>query len=642
MDDPQHDERLNFSRREFLHGAGALTAGLVLSGAPGLGLGRLALSPRVQGTGVIDVTAAPFGARGDGATNDRAAFQAAIDAAIQQRKPLWIPQPRSFYRIELDDAHRRLDVAGHLAIIGAGRTTTLVRFSIPTTDKSEYFYAFYVHNGIQFHMAELRLEEDAYAEGYEFQGIFFESGPEDHPCLIEAVDINGFTNCVITTASSASGGQGELFLAIRGCDFTPQLNYCVAMWTVEQGHKRLHVYDSYFHDSEEAHLVYCHPHNSVHIENTRFDGTPHWAFHFQGTAISGTPEYQRFVGCWFGPNNGRGIITHSGPTTHPRPEIVNCLFEGANAIQIRSDVLIDGCYFTNDRDAQSNSAFVASIEATPWEVTLRNCIFAPKRDVLPYIDLRLDGVTATITNSQFYHQGSGAMIALGRGPANATTISNCLFYVRPDAIAQAVAIEVDNGQTTVSNCRFHGRVPGDRGLISCLITNDSLAADTALVIDHCAFEGITSGSLLYVREGPNSSWRGRISGGNNRIGNWTSSAPLLVVDVPQAPFYARLAPTPGPAPLDLLAAPTTVVSSNYDTYRVTGTADIATIHWWSDDGAADPLFSGAISLGAATPFALVAGGNIQLAGGASRRDVAAGTTVRLAFDSAQRVWSELV
>ena len=217
-------------------------------------------------------------------------------------------------------------------------------------------------------------------------------------------------------------------------------SYCVAMWTVEQGHKRLHVYDSYFHDSEEAHLVYCHPHNSVHIENTRFDGTPHWAFHFQGTAISGTPEYQRFVGCWFGPNNGRGIITHSGPTTHPRPEIVNCLFEGANAIQIRSDVLIDGCYFTNDRDAQSNSAFVASIEATPWEVTLRNCIFAPKRDVLPYIDLRLDGVTATITNSQFYHQGSGAMIALGRGPANATTISNCLFYVRPDAIAQALSL----------------------------------------------------------------------------------------------------------------------------------------------------------------------------------------------------------
>ena len=47
----------------------------------------------------------------------------------------------------------------------------------------------------------------------------------------------------------------------------------------------------------------------------------------------------------------------------------------------------------------------------------------------PYIDLRLDGVTATITNSQFYHQGSGAMIALGRGPANATTISLSLIHI---------------------------------------------------------------------------------------------------------------------------------------------------------------------------------------------------------------------
>ena len=108
----------------------------------------------------------------------------------------------------------------------------------------------------------------------------------------------------------------------------------------------------------------------------------------QGTAVSGDPEYQRLIGCWFGPHNGRSVITHSGPTTNPRPEIINCLFESSNAIQIRSHVLIDGCYFTNDRDATSNSALVATIESEPFEVTLRNCIFAPKHDVLPYIDLR--------------------------------------------------------------------------------------------------------------------------------------------------------------------------------------------------------------------------------------------------------------
>ncbi len=639
MDDPQGNERLIFSRRQFLHGAGAMAAGLALRGAPGLGLGRVALV-RPQAQQAIDVTAAPYAARGDGQTDDRAAFQAAIDAAIQQKRPLMIPRPAAFYRLVLDSEHRSLDVAGNLVAVGAGHESTLLRFSIPAPDMSGDYFAFYVHNGCQFQIAELRLEEDANAEEYEFQALFFESGPLDHQCLIEAVDVEGFTNAVITTASGVGEGSGELFLAIRGCEFGQQRNQCVAMWTVENGHKRLHIYDSYLHDNRSSHLVYCHPHNSVHIENTRFDNTPHWAFHLQGTSVAGTPPYQRLIGCWFGPHNGRGIITHSGPTTNPRPEITNCLFEGGNAIQIRSDVVIDGCYFTNARDAQSNSAFVASIESAPWEVTLRNCIFAPKRDVLPYIDLRLDGVTATIANCQFYHQGSGAMVALGRGPDNVSTIDNSLFYVRPDNASQAIALEVDNGRTTVTNCRFHGRAPGDRGVILCKNTDGTLGNDAALTLQGCTFQGISGGSLFYVEEGAGNSWRGRISGDNNRISDWPNVRPMLVVANDQAQFFARLSPVPGPAPLALAAAPTLVISSNYDTYQVSGGGDVAALHWWSDDGMADPLFSGAISLAAASPFALVAGGNIQLAGGAARRDVVAGGTVRLSYDSAVGIWSE--
>lgn len=639
MDDPQDSERFNFSRRQFLHGAGAITAALVLHGAPRIGFGRAAALPGAQAQAAVDVTAAPYAARGDGVTNDRAAFQAAIDAAIQQRRPLWIPTPTSFYRIELDAANRYLNVAGDLAIVGAARGNTLLRFSIPSPDVSDNYAGFYVRNGCHFQIAELRLEEDAHPEGYELQGFFFESGPIDHPCLIEAVDVNGFTNAVITTASNPGNIYGELFLAIRDCDFGHCQNQCIAMWTTEHGHKRLHIYDSYIHDTEKSHLVYCHPHNTVHVENTRFDNTPHWAFHLQGSSISGDPEYQRFVGCWFGPHNGRGIITHGGQTTHPRPEIVNCLFECSNAIQIRSDVLIDGCYFTNDRDAQSNSAFVASIENEPWEMTMRNCIFAPKRDVLPYIDLRLDRVTATIANCQFYHQGSGAMLALGKGPTNSSTVSNCLFYIRPDNGSQAVVIEVDNGRTTITNCRIHGRGPGDRGLIYCKQSDGALGDDAALTIDGCTFQSITGGSLFYIEDGQGSSWRGRISGGNNRINDWQSSSPMLNVNTPQAPFYARLSPVVGPAPVGLPAAPTTVISSNYDAYTISTPGEITALHWWSADGNADALFSGTVSLTAAAPFALLSGGNIRPAGGAARRDVAAGETARLTYDSAQGFWS---
>ena len=639
MDDPQGNEQLSFSRRQFLHGAGAMTAGLVLRGAPGLGLGRVAL-PRGQAQTAIDVTAAPYGARGDGQTNDRAAFQAAINAAIQQRRPLWIPRPASFYRIELDNANPQLDVAGDLAVVGAGRGTTLLRVSVAAPQAGQSYHTFYIHNGVHFQAAELRLEETVDLNGYALHGFYFEAGPADHPCLIEAVDVDGFTHVAVAASTGPEGGRGELFLAIRDCDFKPQTECCVAFWSAEDGHKRLHVYDSYFHGSRDNHLVYCHPHNTVHIENTRFDDTPNWAFHLQGTAVSGDPEYQRLIGCWFGPHNGRSIITHSGPTTNPRPEIINCLFESSNAIQIRSHVLIDGCYFTNARDATSNSALVSTIESEPFEVTLRNCIFAPKHDVLPYIDFRLDGVTATIANCQFYHQGSGALLALGRGLTNTTTIDNCLFYVRPDNASQAIALEIDNGRTTVTNCRFHGRAPGDRGVILCKNTNGTLGNDAALTLQGCTFQAISGGSLLYVEEGAGNSWRGRISGGNNRIVEWPNVRPMLVVANAQAPFFARLSPVPGPAPLALAAAPTLVISSNYDAYQVSGGGDVTALHWWSDDGAADPLFSGAISLTAASPFALVGGGNIQLAGSAPRRDVAAGATVRLSYDSAVGLWSE--
>ena len=645
MDDPQSSEQLSFSRRQFLHGAGAMAAGLMLRGLRAdearHGLGLAGLLPRAQAPQAIDVTAAPYNARGDGTTNDRAAFQAAIMAAIQQRRPLWVPNPASFYRLELDRTNPQLDVPGDLVVVGASRATTLLRFSVPAPEAGRVYSGFYVHNGVQFQATELRLEEDTTIDGFSLHGFNFEAGSADHACLLEAIDAAGFSHVVMASSTGTGDSLGELFLAIRDCDFSPQTECCVAFWTAERGHKRLHVYDSYFHDNVSNHLVYCHPHNSVHIENTRFDGTPNWSFHLQGTAVSGTPEYQRFVGCWFGPHVGRGIITHGGPTTHPRPEIVNCLFECSNAIQIRSDVLIDGCYFTNDREAQSNSAFVASIENEPWAMTMRNCIFAPKRDVLPYVDLRLADVTATIANCQFYHQGSGSILALGKGPGNVTTVNNCLFYVRPDNGSQAISIEVDDGQTTIANCRFHGRAPGDRGVLYLKRSSGVLSDAAAVRLDGCTFQSVTGGSLLYVEDGPGNSWRGRVSGGNNRINDWQSGSPMLVVNAPQAPFYARLLPVPGPAPVGLTAAATTVVSSNYDAYQVGSPGEISTLHWWTADGAADPLFSGTITLTAETPFALLAGGNVQLAGGAARRDVAVGGSVRLAYDSATGAWSEV-
>ncbi len=315
------------------------------------------------------------------------------------------------------------------------------------------------------------------------------------------------------------------------------------------------------------------------------------------------------------------------------------MFEGQPAIQIRSDVVIDGCYFTTSKDSARTTTLIGAYSNAPWRAMIRNCIFAPKSNVLPQVDLRLENIDVTLENCQFYNQGSGTLLTLGSGALSRYVVRDCVFYNRPDNASQSVAIEVDSGQTLVDNCRFFGRSTGDRGVIVLLSSDLGPTDDTLLQVDNSIFQNVSGGTLFFANMVTSNSWSGKLSGENNRIVNLQTGKPLLIVE-PASPVFGRFAPLAEPAPTSLPAAPTMVISSNYDTYEVLGTADVSNIHWWTEDGLSDPLFSGAITLTASAPLALVSGGNIQLAGGAARRDLAAGGSVRLTYDSAQGLWSE--
>ena len=630
-----------FTRRRFLQGAAAVVGGAALRRAlPAVAAPRLGRS-WLQETTALNVMDAEFGAKGDGATDDRAAFQAAIDQAVATGRPLLVPRPPQFYRLVLTPNNDRLLVNGDLTMVGEGKDSTVLRFTVQTAETGKNYSAIFVAGGVEFRLANLRLEEDLHqpVEQFEFMGVFFESGAIDHTCLVESVDVEGFTHCLFAPSSGLDGGRGELFLAVRDCDLHPWWQYCIAFWTVPEGHKRLHVYDSYLHNNKHSHLVYCHPHNSVHIENTRFDGAESWAFQFQGSEVAGDPEYQRFVGCWFGPTNSRGIITQDRAEVATTVEIRNCIFEGRPAIQIRSDIVIDGCYFTTSREPLTDQPFVGAYSNAPWRATVRNCIFAPKSNSLPQVDFRLENIEVSLENCQFYNQGSGVMLNLGTGASNRYVVTDCLFYNRPDNASQAVAIEIDNGQATVVNCRFFGRSTGDRGTIVLRSNDTGPTADALLQIDNCSFQNISGGSLFYALMNTSNSWSEKIVGHNNTITNLQTGRPLLVVE-PAAPVIGRLAPVVAPAPTSIPAGEVLVISSNYDAYEVLGSADIANIHWWTPDGLSNPLFDGAITLTALTSFALVAGGNLRLAGGAGRRDVAQNGSVRLIYDPAAGFWSE--
>lgn len=594
-----------------------------------------------QSQDAINVMDPAYGATGDGVTNDRAAFQAAIDDAIAAGRPLAIPRPPQFYRIALDPNNERLLVHGDLSVVGEGRDLTTLRFTVENAGTGKNYAGFYVAGGVNFNLAGIRLEEDLHqsVDLFEFMGVHFESSSSRSACRVEEVDMEGFTHCLYSPSSGIDAADGELFLTVRDCDLQPWWTFCIAFWTVPGGHKRLHIYDSFLHDNQNGHLVYCHPHNSVHVENTRFDGASSWAFHFQGTEVAGDPEYQRFIGCWFGPRNNQGLITQDRATVVSEVEVRNCTFEGQPSIQIRSDILIDGCYFTCPQDSARDELFIGAYSNAPWKAVIRNCIFAPKSNVLPQVDLRLPDIEVDIENCQFYNQGSGAVLALGAGAANRYTISDCLFYNRPDNASQSIAIETDNGQTIVNNCTFFGRAIGDRAVIILRSSDTGPSADSLFQIDNSTFDSISGGTLFYALMPTANSWSGKIVGGNNRIVSLQTGKPLLIVD-PPSPVYGRLAPVAAAAPSSLPAAPVIVISSNYDSYEMLGSADISAIHWWTEDGLSDPLFSGSVTLTATVSFALVSGGNIQLAGGAARRDVPGGGSVRLTYDSAQGFWSE--
>ena len=121
------------TRRRFLQGSAALMGGLALQRARSTKAFRLGaastfrLGPMGQTPAAVSVMDAAYGAKGDGQTNDRDAFQAAIDAAIDAGLPLLIPKPPQFYRIILDPNHDRLLVNGDLAVVGEGRDTTTLR-----------------------------------------------------------------------------------------------------------------------------------------------------------------------------------------------------------------------------------------------------------------------------------------------------------------------------------------------------------------------------------------------------------------------------------------------------------------------------------------------------------------------------------
>ncbi len=584
---------------------------------------------------VVNVTNPRYGAVGDGETNNRAAFQAAIHRAIADQMPLFIPTSKAPYLIELDAEHPQLDIDGDLIIYGATKQTTTIQFRLQQPVDEQEYAGFYIWNGVNCEIYNLRLEEVQRIPDIRFFGILIEPGIQAHQCVVAEVNIDGFHHCIHVPSGSA-GSIGGLSLTLQGCDIHPGYQYGLSFFTDEEGHKRLLMVDCFLHDNQFSHLVYCHPHNSVHVENCRFDGATGWAWQFQGSAVGNGAEYHRFVGCWFGPNNSRGIITYAGAT----PVIKGCSFYSSSAIQIRSDTTVENCYFTKPVDAHSEQAFIGAYSGSEWRATITNCNFASQNPSLVYIDMRLNNITATINQCQFFNQrASGSLVAFGGD--SSYSIQNSLFYSKPGDDAQCNAIRLEGGEVEIGNCRFEGRFTHDVGVLFFTAAKDNPSEDALVNVEHCIFNNITRGSIVQIAEGAEGRWRGKLSGSNNIIRGYASPQPIF--DSVE-PVNGRFLPNPGLSPDPIYAGSVTVINSNYDIHHVNGFTEIDTLNWWEKDGHSNNLFQGRITLIANAPFSISTKGNIQPTHSETENDsrmLAVADKVVLEYDSKQDLWYEV-
>lgn len=615
-------------RRAVLQGA--------LAGLTGAAIGKLGLpdthwSAEHFNVPIVRVTDPAFGAVGDGVTDDRAAFQAAIDTAVAQSRPLLIPPPPVAYQIDINDNHDALVIAGDLIMVGGGADNTTVQFNIETPDFERRYAGLLIENGANVTLRDLHIREVTRHPELEFYGIIFDAGTEDHHGVVARVHVEGFHHCIHVPSGGVSN-VGELDLTLLECDLHPGLLYGLSFWAPAEGHKRLQMIGCTLHDNQRSHLVYCHPHNTVFVKGCRFDGATAWAWQFQGSEVGVAPEYQRFEDCWFGPRNGRGIITQSPGSV----EIHNCVFKGRPAVQIRSDVVIERCVFTTAVGLEKPDTCISAYDEPPWKATIRDCVFAPYAPSSPQVDLRLPEIDVSVEACLFFNQNvSNVLLALG-GSGSRFEIADCVFRNVRDGRSKVTAVRVNDGQATFRDSQFEGPFLSGRGIILCESTDAGPGPDALLQFENCIIDVAGSDTVIKAEATGVGTWDGKISGRGTYFLNLQPPHRVFLREPDDAQVVGAVEPVPGDSPQPLMGAPVLVVNSNYDTFYVAGSARIAQIHWWESDGGSNGLFNGRVHLVADQGFQLSPGGNISLPGGDVT--VAAGERVALVYDPAVGIW----
>lgn len=469
-----------------------------------------------------------------------------------------LQMPPTATTIDLTASPHTLSVTADLNISGFGEQSILR--CLPATITNFCVFAFNLAAGVNLTMRDLTIQgpDDPGPLGptwldYVLTNAINATTTPVGNVRLQRVKITGqWAWCIDYYDAPVGGSMLELvdcdLSASRGGIYAPNLGGNL---------KRLHFINSKFHGFGQTIdgtaygcALYLDPNSSILIDGCQFYNIPSIGGGFQAYCLTmnpGVPEYCRIINSTFNNYNGRGIL----PSKWVRSEIINCRFiatpgNTTNGVQLSSgDVSI--------RDCTISAKWPITTLSLPanGSVEISNCTLFPAQS----------GIHCTVGNSTTFHINNvkiyGGGVALfgiyngpGAGTDNTWYINN--LYVNGMTTAGFKSQGHGASKYFLNNCVFDMNITGIQ----------TFGGHSEAEVNDCRFLVSTAAPISCLRENS-----GVVRGRNNYF---QAGCPNLDAG------YQKFSPRRGLGGT-IASANSVTISASYDSYHVTGTAQINSI-----------------------------------------------------------------
>ena len=381
---------------------------------------------------------------------DYPTIQEAINKAVDNKMPLVFRPQKTYTTTE------QLTVSGNLEIVGNHATID---------SSAALVHTMYIENAaLSLRIFDLTIV--CIADGTQVAAIHVDGREtEDIDVYLQNVTVEGGEKGLITEAGGISSTGGGT-VTLRDCEFFGQYDNCLNIYSAPDIPKTLNLFNCYFHDTQTSHLVYCHPHNDVMVDNCRFGQTPKYQFYLNGDNVNVSARYQLFSNSFFEYTTGKSLITDY----YSRNVVLNgCVIE--STVNYISSVHLIGCEFKRQGHILH---FPVMLVPDNKIIIVEGCTWSEMDQDSPvYIDTRSD-----------------------KGLTDYVYIKDSRFFApdAPNTFNTLVAVG-ENGQfIKIDDCEFHGGLC-DRGL--------RIEDAATMLVKNCYFDGDYDVSCIFEDGNPN-------------------------------------------------------------------------------------------------------------------------------------------